>query len=33
MVLQASAVPERTGHTVGFEKGARAARDARHTVA
>ena len=33
MVLQAFAVPEQAGHAVGFEKGAREARDARRIVA
>ena len=33
MVLQEFAVPERTGHAVGFEKEAWEARDARRIVA
>ena len=33
MVLQAFVFPERTGHVVGFEKGAREAHDARRIVA
>ena len=33
MVLQAFAVPGRSGHAVGFEKGSRGARGAGHIVA
>lgn len=33
MVLQEFAFPERPGYAVGFEKGAREARDARRIVA